>query len=709
MVVVGYPRIFMGEDCNAGTWFSPEEQARLNQTADLLNGRTSAATARGFSFANPTSRFIGHAVCDNPEWINGLSNPISESYHPNRPGQASGYTPTVSPLLTGAAVTVSAATLRRPARRAALAAQQRGYADVDASIRPAVVPGARPRHARGPPPEARHRLRQVARPPRQVRGTGRRGRVIEGPMRGPRRRRARRRPAGGRPAPGLRRPRGHRGPDPDDAAAALATALAPAISGRDVHRREAPRRAAYAEGGRGDGRGRACGRGRRRRGCPTRAPRPRSAWTLASRCEQEWAYTRRGGAAAGRRGVAGGVEADGRRAVAEPENEVLDSAPVAPDAGRHPRCRRAGPGGRATGGPLRHRPDPGRRRAGGESARRLAQLLDIDAASYVKQVRQRGTRRSSRGSSTAATTSRRRSRGVRRHHGSPRGLSDDAAAGADPRVRRSDPRAPSARSTAEMIEEDPERYQLGDQAGLSGLQARYDDQLRGTPGVVVDAVAPDDKRARAVRGGAGRGQPLRLTLDVDLQPAAERLLADVGPASALVAMRPSNGEILAAANGPGTDGYNMATFGQFAPGSTFKSVSSLALLRAGLTPDSSTVPCTTKIVVDGKQFENYDDYPAGGLGRIPLRTAVANSCNTAFISQAGKLGRDSLADAAASLGMGVDHDLGFPAYFGSVEPPASETEAAADMIGQGKVLASPMVMATVIASIQSGRPWSRDW
>ena len=52
--------------------------------------------------------------------------------------------------------------------------------------------------------------------------------------------------------------------------------------------------------------------------------------------------------------------------------------------------------------------------------------------------------------------------------------------------------------------------------------------------------------------------------------------------------------------------------------------------------------------------------------------------------------------------MGVDHDLGFPAYFGNVVPPAGETEKAADLIGQGKILASPMVMATVIASIQSG-------
>ena len=87
VVVVGYPRIFKGEDCNAFTWFSPAEETRLNATADLLNSKTrAAAAAKGFAFANPTSRFIGHAVCDSPEWLNGLSNPVSESYHPNRPG-----------------------------------------------------------------------------------------------------------------------------------------------------------------------------------------------------------------------------------------------------------------------------------------------------------------------------------------------------------------------------------------------------------------------------------------------------------------------------------------------------------------------------------------------------------------------------------------------------------------------------------------------
>jgi cell division protein FtsI/penicillin-binding protein 2 len=197
------------------------------------------------------------------------------------------------------------------------------------------------------------------------------------------------------------------------------------------------------------------------------------------------------------------------------------------------------------------------------------------------------------------------------------------------------------------------------------------------------------------------GQPLATTLDENLQLAAERILADVGPASALVAIRPSDGAILAAANGPGTDGYNIATFGQLPPGSTFKIASSLALLRAGLTPESP-VPCTASVVVDGKRFENYDDYPSGRLGTISLSAALANSCNTAFIAARGDTPSGGLAEAAAALGLGVDHDLGLPAYFGQVEPPASETEGAAAMIGQGTVLASPMTMAAVIASVQAG-------
>jgi lysophospholipase L1-like esterase len=138
VVVVGYPRIFNGTDCNLLTWFSGSEMTRLNQTADQLDSTIAAAAASaGFGFVNPVPAFVGHAVCDRSEWINGLSSPITESFHPNRSGQASGYTPLVSPALVGAPVAVTPAVLQKAAASAdRLAEQQRSYAGVDATITP---------------------------------------------------------------------------------------------------------------------------------------------------------------------------------------------------------------------------------------------------------------------------------------------------------------------------------------------------------------------------------------------------------------------------------------------------------------------------------------------------------------------------------------------------------------------------------------------
>ena len=258
-------------------------------------------------------------------------------------------------------------------------------------------------------------------------------------------------------------------------------------------------------------------------------------------------------------------------------------------------------------------------------------------------------------------------------------------------------------ATAEIVKESQGEVQPGDEVGLSGLQARYDAQLAGTPGIVVTAVDGEDgtEDRELFSSDEVNGTPLRTTLAPRLQTQAEQALDGVGPASAVVAIRPSTGNVLAAASGPGSDGYNTATFAQYAPGSTMKVVTALALMRAGVQP-TDRVPCTATLTVDGKGFKNYDDYPAGALGDIPLSTAVANSCNTALISQHEELGDTDLTRAAAALGLGEDHDLGFPAFFGSVPTPASETEKAASLIGQGKVLASPMAMATVAASVVRG-------
>jgi cell division protein FtsI/penicillin-binding protein 2 len=256
--------------------------------------------------------------------------------------------------------------------------------------------------------------------------------------------------------------------------------------------------------------------------------------------------------------------------------------------------------------------------------------------------------------------------------------------------------------TAEILKQSKGVYRSGDEAGLSGLEQRYDGQLRGAPGVVVSAVSHGGAAHELFSSKPVAGKPLRITLEPRLQALAERVLGGVGPASAVVAVRPSDGHVLAAASGPGSQGYSTATLGLYAPGSTFKVVSSLALLRSGLTP-GSTLPCTPTIVVNGKSFKNYSDYPSSAVGRIPLRTAVADSCNTAFISQHGRVSQRQLIDAAAALGFGVDHDLGFPVFLGSLSRDGSEPQHAASMIGQGKVLAAPIAMATVAASVGAGR------
>ncbi|MFZ1286710.1 MAG: penicillin-binding transpeptidase domain-containing protein [Candidatus Phosphoribacter sp.] len=260
-------------------------------------------------------------------------------------------------------------------------------------------------------------------------------------------------------------------------------------------------------------------------------------------------------------------------------------------------------------------------------------------------------------------------------------------------------------ATAEIVEKSAGRITANDTVGLSGLQQRYDASLAGEPGLVVRAVGTDPAGGSTSRivftRPATNGEPLTTTLDRQGQEAAESVLAATTVPTALVAIRPSTGEIVAAANGPATNGAPVATSGRAAPGSTFKVVTSLALLRAGLSADS-LVSCPESVTVDGRSFKNYDDYPAGHSGAIPLRDALAYSCNTAFISSHEMVSQADLADAAAALGVGVAYDTGYAGFVGSVPRDGSKTEHAAAMIGQGKIEASALSMAIVVATIAKG-------
>lgn len=256
-------------------------------------------------------------------------------------------------------------------------------------------------------------------------------------------------------------------------------------------------------------------------------------------------------------------------------------------------------------------------------------------------------------------------------------------------------------ATAEIIDESGGLIQQGDQVGLSGMQHIYDAQLRGTAGVTVELVPADGEPTVLYENEPVPGEDLVTTLDRDLQIHAESVLADVGPPSGIVAIEASTGAVRAAASGPGGDGYSTATLGQYAPGSTFKVATALALLRAGVSPEDA-VACPETLTVDGREFGNYSGYPNGALGDITLATAVAESCNTAFMGERDRISQQDIADAAASLGVGHDVDLGYPAFLGSVPAEADGTAHAAAMIGQGEVLASPLAMATVAASVAAG-------
>jgi cell division protein FtsI/penicillin-binding protein 2 len=366
------------------------------------------------------------------------------------------------------------------------------------------------------------------------------------------------------------------------------------------------------------------------------------------------------------------------------------------------------------------------------AASKLAKLVDIDATAYAKKVAAAGDDAFVEAITYRETDDAR-----------PANSEVFAIKGALP-IQSEQMLAPTrdfarpilgivGQATKEIVDDSDGAVVAGDEVGLSGLQKRYDSSLRGTPGVQVRLLpltagsssaspspsgSPSGSTAAPSTSPSGSASPaapvtvfdakpvagkdLRLTLNIYLQELAEKTLADTKPASAIVAIRPSTGAVLAAANGAGNKDQNLATTGQAAPGSTFKVVSALALLRAGVKP-SSEVKCPETITVDGRRFKNYSDYPSGQLGTITLKTALAQSCNTAFIGSRTELDDGDLAQAAASLGLGADYDTGFPSFFGEVPNDASGTGGAAAMIGQGTVLASPMAMAAVAASVSGER------
>jgi cell division protein FtsI/penicillin-binding protein 2 len=234
--------------------------------------------------------------------------------------------------------------------------------------------------------------------------------------------------------------------------------------------------------------------------------------------------------------------------------------------------------------------------------------------------------------------------------------------------------------------------------GQTGLEQVDERQLAGTPGATVSVVnSAGTQVAKVGTLPPHPGTPVTTTINAAVQRAAEAALSGEKKSAALVAIDATNGDVIAAVSA-NSGGFDQAIDGGFPPGSTFKVITSTALINHGLTPQSAA-SCPLTATVDGEIFHNAE-------GEAPVRNmlqAFTESCNTAFIELAtGHLAAGDLPAAAALFGLAKTPHPGLLAFAGSVPQPTDEADLAATSIGQGRVLISPLGMAMVAAAVDTG-------
>lgn len=256
-------------------------------------------------------------------------------------------------------------------------------------------------------------------------------------------------------------------------------------------------------------------------------------------------------------------------------------------------------------------------------------------------------------------------------------------------------------ATAEQVKTSKRGLSPGDLVGQWGLEQQYDSHLGGTASYHVitrDRVTGDAIDTLATHQGRAP-VPLRTTISTRVQNAAEQALGTSTAPSAIVVEQPSTGDVLAVANRPTESTFDRALAGVYAPGSTFKVITTMALLEHGFDP-SSTVPCPATILVGGRTFHNYQG-ESGGSATFDHDFAI--SCNTAFISLAPRLAATSLTKTALEFGLGKNKHLPFGTASSHVPLSRDAVSHAAMMIGQDRIVATPLAMAGVAATVASGR------
>jgi penicillin-binding protein 2 len=276
-----------------------------------------------------------------------------------------------------------------------------------------------------------------------------------------------------------------------------------------------------------------------------------------------------------------------------------------------------------------------------------------------------------------------------------------------------------------------ELYNSGDVVGISGVERQYNTLLMGTNGsrqALVDSHGREVGRLGETE--AVPGKQLKLTVDIDLQIAAEQALE--GKNGAIVAMDPHTGEILAMVSGPTFDPndfavhvsrdqwnklvtdpdkplLNKAIQAQLAPGSTFKIIMSVAGWQENIA-QTLHVNCTGGAEFYGRRFGCW---VKSGHGAVDLEKAIYASCDVFFYTLAEKLGIDRIAKYATDLGLGQKTGIDLPNEVSGVMPSeewksknfhqkwfAGETISVG--IGQGAVAITPVQLLRAISAISMG-------
>lgn len=283
------------------------------------------------------------------------------------------------------------------------------------------------------------------------------------------------------------------------------------------------------------------------------------------------------------------------------------------------------------------------------------------------------------------------------------------------------------------LTDDPVMSIPGFRIGKTGIEKKYDETLRGEAGQVRAEVNVVGREIRELGRDEGRhGHRLTLTLDSDLQMQCQQYISREKSAAAVV-MDVWTGEVYALASHPGFDPNvfssgipadlweelladptnpltNKAVSGQYPPGSTFKMVTALAGLEAGVIDGNTRVFCPGYYMLGNRRFYCWRK---AGHGSIDVVGALRESCDSFFYETGRRLGIDPLARMARKLGFGARLDIAVPGEGPGLIPDRAwkqkrfkqkwtQGETIISAIGQGSVLATPLQLATMAARLANG-------